>query len=113
MGNRVVKRPKSDSSKLRFLVFYSIVNTPTKKKPQQKGPARSPVPDFKVKTLEKVFLFLGCERVNFGLKYLESCSKFFQHIYTHLKSFLVSFSVVFGVYDNLIRFVDLKLKVKT
>jgi hypothetical protein len=69
VGKRVVKIQKSDSSKIFFFAFYSTVNTPTKKKPHQKNlllPASFPVTAFKVKTLEKVFLFFGCGRVNFG-----------------------------------------------
>jgi hypothetical protein len=43
VGRRVDFNPKSDSSKLCFLGFYSIVNTPTKKKSQQKTPFSSPL----------------------------------------------------------------------
>jgi hypothetical protein len=34
VGNRVVKSPRSDSSKLCFWTFFLIINTPTKKMPK-------------------------------------------------------------------------------
>jgi hypothetical protein len=43
VGNRVAEIPGSDSSKLCFLVFYSIVNTPTKKKSKHKIPCCPPL----------------------------------------------------------------------
>jgi hypothetical protein len=37
---------------------------------------------------------IGCGKVNFRSKYLQICLVFVQHLYTQLKGFLVSFSVV-------------------
>jgi hypothetical protein len=53
--NRVVKSPKSDSSKFCFWTFHPTVNTPTKKKSQHKTPC-------KVKNLQKTLvIFLAAE----------------------------------------------------
>jgi hypothetical protein len=43
VGNRVVKNPRSDSSKSGFSSFYSTVNTSTKKTSQHKTPCCLPV----------------------------------------------------------------------
>jgi hypothetical protein len=46
VGNKVVISPGSDSSKFCFWTFFSIVNTPTKKKPHHKTPCYLPVPRY-------------------------------------------------------------------
>ncbi len=65
VGNRVVK-----TSRFCFFAFYSIVNTPTMKKPHRETPCYLSVlryrPSKSKSKLEKLYFFSGCDMVNFG-----------------------------------------------
>jgi hypothetical protein len=54
-------------------------------------------------------VLFGYGRVNFGSRYLRIYSDFLQHVYTHSKGFLVSFSMM---YMNFIRFKLIQLEAK-
>ncbi len=94
MGNRVVKSPRSNSFKSYFLLFFSMINLQKNTTKKSLLPASSPVLTFKVKTSKKLFIDFGYDMVKFGRKYLDFCSNFVQHIFTHSKGFLVSFSMI-------------------
>jgi hypothetical protein len=55
-------------------------------------------------------VFSGCGRVNFGSKYLEFCWDFIQHICTHSKGFLVSFSTMCLAFRSDLKFLKFSLK---
>ncbi len=80
-----------------FFFFFCTVNTPTKRKSRHKI---SCCPNFSCRGLqsqnfgEKLAVF-GCGKVNFGNQYFRICSVFVQHIYTRLKGFLVTFSMMY------------------
>ncbi len=80
-----------------FSNFFSDSQYPNLEKTTTRNPllpANFSVPVLKVKILEKISVVLGCDMVNFGGQYLQTGSDFVQHIYTHSKGFLISFSKV-------------------
>ncbi len=94
VGNRVAEIPRSDSSKLCFLAFYSIANTPTKKKSKHKIPLCPPLfwyLPWKSKLCRICYSFFATEGSTLEANSSTSVRFFFQHIYSHSKGFLVSF----------------------
>jgi hypothetical protein len=63
-----------------------------------------------VKTLEKMLSSFDCGVVYFGSRYLGLFSDFVQHIYTRLKGFLVSFSMMYMIFLSVLQFSDYRRK---